>query len=124
MLALVILVVIVDNVFLANYQMDQVDMSKNQEKLIIRNIIEYPNGTLEVNMTNSGSVSVHIIRIWVISATSTAQPEPYEVNNVYLNSGQSGQATIYLPEDITVLTGGYTVKAVTERGNIAVYSTN
>ena len=44
--------------------------------------------------------------------------EQYDVD-IFINSGATKTYTRY---DVVLPTGDYTVKAVTERGNIAVYS--
>ena len=43
MLSLVLVVIIVGNVFIASYQMNQVDMDRNQENLALTNVASVPN---------------------------------------------------------------------------------
>ena len=64
---------------------------------------------------NKGSVTAHLVSLWVINSTSHQR---YDIN-VFINSGET---LSYLSTDIRLPDGQYTVKVVTERGNIAVYS--
>jgi hypothetical protein len=72
------------------------------------------NGT-RLTFLNSGSVTSHIVALWITNAT---QHQRYEAN-VYVNSGDS---VSYLRLDVYLPEKPYLVKVVTERGNIAVFS--
>ena len=64
---------------------------------------------------NDGGLTVHLVSLWINNATLH---QHYNIN-VFVNSAET---KTYLREDIPLPTGSYTVKVVTERGNMAVYS--
>jgi hypothetical protein len=64
---------------------------------------------------NTGSSTVHLTSLWVNNATSHQR---YEMN-VFINSGD---VTSTFFGDINLPNEPYVIKAVTERGNIAVFS--
>ncbi|MCW4017452.1 MAG: hypothetical protein NWF00_02015 [Candidatus Bathyarchaeota archaeon] len=71
-----------------------------------------------LSLRNSGSQSVHVVALWIIDSAAHIR---YDVD-LFLNSGES--AFYFFGDDITLPDGSYMVKLVTERGNIAVISTN
>ena len=71
-------------------------------------------GTI-LTFENGGSLTCHLVSIWVINSTVH---ERYDMS-VFVNSGDT---LSYSRMDIILPNGQYTVKVVTERGNIAVYS--
>jgi len=73
-----------------------------------------PTGTT-FTFENGGSLTCHLVSLWVINSTVH---EHYDMS-VFVNSGDT---LSYSRVDIILPNGQYTVKAVTERGNIAVYS--
>ncbi len=72
------------------------------------------NGAL-FTFQNKGSPTIHLVSIWVINSTKHRR---YNAD-VFVNSGE-----IFCCQrvDITLPIGQYTVKAVTERGNKAIYT--
>ena len=64
---------------------------------------------------NVGGLTVHLVSLWI---TNSTDHQRYELD-IYMNSAETES---YLRDDISLPTGGYTVKVVTERGNTAVYS--
>jgi len=66
---------------------------------------------------NEGSLTCHLVSLWVINSTVH---EHYDLS-VFINSGDN---LSYSRMDIILSTEQCTVKVVTERGNIAVYSEN
>jgi hypothetical protein len=64
---------------------------------------------------NGGSVTCHLVSLWIVNSTLHRR---YDMS-VFVNSGET---TYYLRADISLPTGQYMVKVVTERGNISVYS--
>lgn len=72
------------------------------------------NGTV-FNFINSGSRTAHIVSIWINNATVHKRFE----TDLFVNSGEIFS---YTRLDISLPTGQYTVKVVTERGNIGVYT--
>ena len=116
MLSLVLVVIIVGNVFIANFQMNQVDMNKNQENLSLTNAAS-TMGEVDLKLTNSSPETVHIVAVWVTSSTVHTR---YPVD-LFLNSGE---ATANLFENINLPSGNFVAKVVTERGNVAIYSSS
>jgi hypothetical protein len=71
----------------------------------------------EFTFENVGGFTVHVVSLWVIDETSHQR---YDVN-VFVNSAATKNHVLFgvmLPEE------SYTIKAVTERGNVAVFSSN
>jgi hypothetical protein len=112
-LSLVIILAIVSNVVLWNYEMNQLDWEKMRENVIITNV-ERLTGS-QFTFQNDGSLTAHLVSLWIINSTDHQQ---YDIS-VFVNSAET---KTYLLEDISLPTGSYTVKVVTERGNTAVYS--
>jgi hypothetical protein len=74
---------------------------------------EVDQGGALITFENTGSITSHVIGVWVNTATSHQRFEA----NLFINSGETwSQAfpSISLPD------GNYTVKVATERGNVAV----
>ena len=113
-LSLVIILAIVSNIVLWNYEMNQLDWEKMKENVIITNVENVTSGS-EFTFQNNGGLTVHLVSLWIINQTDHQR---YDIN-VFVNSAET---KTYLREDIPILTGIYTVKVVTERGNMAVYS--
>jgi hypothetical protein len=112
-LSLVIILAIVSNVVLWNYEMNQVDWEKMKENVIISNV-ERVTGS-QFTFENDGGLTVHLVSLWIINST---YHQHYDIS-VFVNSAETKN---YLRDDISLPTGNYTVKVVTERGNTAVYS--
>jgi Ni,Fe-hydrogenase I large subunit len=64
---------------------------------------------------NEGALTSHLVSLWIINSTNHQR---YDIN-VIVNSGETLN---YTRADISLPSGQYTVKVVTERGNTAVYS--
>jgi len=114
-LSLVIILAIVSNIVLWNYEMTQLDWEKMKENVAITNVEREtePSGS-QFTFQNSGGLTVHLVSLWIISPTDHQQ---YDVN-VFINSAE----TKTYEDNIPLPAGNYTVKVVTERGNTAVYS--
>ena len=112
-LSLVIILAIVSNIVLWNYEMNQVDWEKMKENVIISNV-ERVTGA-QFTFENNGGLTVHLVSLWIINSTDHQR---YDIS-VFVNSAETKN---YLRDDISLPTGNYTVKVVTERGNTAVYS--
>jgi hypothetical protein len=113
MLSLVLIAMIVGNVILWSYDMNQLDWEKMQEKITLVNVSVLANG-LQVELRNSSPLTAHVIAIWAANETSHQRFE----TNLYINSGEEisyVKAVDELPE------GNLSFKAVTERGNMAVF---
>jgi len=113
-LSLVIIMAIVSDIVLWNYEMTQVDWEKMRENAIITNVERITDGS-QFTFENNGGLTVHLVSLWIINSTDH---QHYDIN-VFVNSAETKN---YLREDISLPTGNYTVKVVTERGNKAVYS--
>lgn len=68
----------------------------------------------KLSLENTGSSTVHVTAIWVITAT---QHRRYSTD-FFLNSGAKGN---YLRNDISPPISNFTVRIVTERGNTAIF---
>jgi hypothetical protein len=64
---------------------------------------------------NEGSVTLHVVSLWIINSTLHQR---YDIDLIV----NSAETYSYIRADISLTRGFYTVKAVTERGNKAVYS--
>lgn len=113
MLSLVILVIIVENVVLWGYQMNQFDIKRMQEKVKIMNVVSN-NGTVTFTFKNDGPETTHLVDLWIDNATLHQR---YEMN-LYVNSGDT---VSYSLADVPLPNGSYTIRVVTERGTIAIY---
>jgi hypothetical protein len=115
MLSLVLVVIIVGNVVLWSYQMNQADLERGQETLTLANVTRLEPAGLSIELKNTGAISLHIVAVWISGPTEHQRNEA----NVFLNAGESAT---YNRTDIIVPPGAFLVKVVTERGNIAVFS--
>jgi hypothetical protein len=117
MLSLVILVIIVVNVVIWGYQMNQFDLERMREDVKITGVA-YVNGSSSlVNFTfeNEGSFTSHLVALWVDNSTAHQR---YDVS-IFVNAGDT---VTYSSADVSLPEKPYTVKIVTERGNVAIYS--
>ncbi|TET28130.1 MAG: hypothetical protein E3J73_01335 [Candidatus Bathyarchaeum sp.] len=115
-LSLVIILAIVSNIVLWNYEMNQMDWEKMKENVIITNVERVTYGS-QFTFENDGGLTVHLVSLWIINSTDHQR---YDIN-VFVNSAATKN---YLRDDVSLPTGSYTIKVVTERGNVAVYSGN
>ena len=115
MLSLVLVVIIVGNVVLWSYQMNQVDLERTQETLTLANVTRIEPTGLSIEVKNTGAISLHIVAVWVSDST---EHQRYDAD-VFLNAGESAT---YNRTDIIGPSGAFLAKIVTERGNIAVFS--
>jgi hypothetical protein len=67
------------------------------------------------NFKNDGTSTVHIVSIWIINATSHMRYD----ESLFINSGET---MVHIREDMPLPDGNFTVKVVTERGNMAVFT--
>jgi hypothetical protein len=114
-LSLVILVVVVENVVLWGYNMNQYDWERIHENLSILNVTSGSSGGCFFSFENDGPLTVQIVSIWVDNLTLHSH---YDVD-YFINSGMNASffnAAVNLPE------GQYLIKAVTSRGNISILS--
>ncbi|MDI6904893.1 MAG: hypothetical protein QMD13_05330, partial [Candidatus Bathyarchaeia archaeon] len=74
------------------------------------------NGTL-FTFKNEGSLTSHLVSLWINNST---HHQRYDMN-VFTNSGDTES---YIRNDIRLPNKPYTVKVVTERGNIAVFTSH
>jgi hypothetical protein len=64
---------------------------------------------------NKGALTCHLVSLWVNNST---HHQRYNIN-IFINSGDTES---YIRNDITLLNEKYQVKVITERGNIAVFT--
>jgi len=69
---------------------------------------------IRLDIKNSGATTAHIVSLWIINATRHIR---YDVD-FFINSGES---ETYIRVDIAPPAGNFTVKIVTERGNIDTF---
>ncbi|UCC58780.1 MAG: hypothetical protein JSW14_02390 [Candidatus Bathyarchaeum sp.] len=72
------------------------------------------NGT-QFTFRNDGALTIHLVSLWI---TNSTDHQRYDIS-IFVNSADTKN---YLRTDISLPTGSYSVKVVTERGNTAVYS--
>jgi Na+-transporting NADH:ubiquinone oxidoreductase subunit NqrC len=115
MLSLVLIVLIVGNVVLWSYQMNQVDLERMQENLEIADVKKaVPTGT-SIDIKNTGPSSIHIVAVWISTSTTHQR---YDAD-LFLNSGES---VTYIRADIKFPKDAFVAKVITGRGNVAVFS--
>ena len=115
MLSLVLIVLIVGNVVLWSYQMNQLDIDRMQETVTITDVEEHGSSGIQMDIKNTGPVSVHIVAVWITNSTSHQR---YDAD-LFLNSGEP---FTYIRDDIAFPEDAFVAKIVTERGNIAIFS--
>jgi hypothetical protein len=111
-LSLVILVIVTSNIILWSYEMNQLDWERMQESIEVR--ASTFSGGVRFTFSNEGPSTCHVICVWVINAT---RHERLEVD-VFINAGEVVNHT---RNDVNLPVSSYVIKAVTERGNIAIY---
>jgi len=109
MLSLILIVIIVANVVLLSYQMNQFDWERAQEKI---EIVDVQTGNF--TFSNEGPTTVHIVSLWIVSST---YHEHYDAD-FFVNSGEN---STYTRTDVALPAQDFLVKVVTEKGNLAVY---
>jgi hypothetical protein len=77
--------------------------------------LQPPSGGPYFIFKNSGTLTSHIVSLWVINSSLH---QHYDLS-IYLNSGQS---LVFYRDDISVPSGQYTIRIVTDRGNLAMFS--
>ena len=117
MLSLVLIVIIVGNVVLWSYQMNQLDLDRMQETAVLTDVSEHGSSGTRMDIENTGPLSVHIVAVWISTSTTHQR---YDADLV-LNSGES---VTYDRDDIEFPKDAFVAKVVTERGNIAIFSEN
>jgi len=79
--------------------------------LAVRAVI---NG-IEFTFQNEGSLTCHLVSLWINNATYHQRFDA----NIFINSGDTES---HIRSDITLPNKPYTVKVITERGNMAVFT--
>lgn len=92
---------------------DDIQTTVDVELLTLKVILK--NGTV-LTLKNEGSMPVHVIAIWVNNATVHKR---YNVD-LFLNPGEAPPS--FLMGNINLPNGDFTVRIVTERGNMAVFT--
>jgi len=94
--------------------MNQLDWEKMKESVAIVEVKRLSEGS-QFTFENTGGLTVHLVSLWVINSTL----HQHHDMSLFINAGET---ETYIREDILLPEGNYAIKAVTERGNIAVYS--
>jgi hypothetical protein len=76
--------------------------------------LQPPSGGPYFVFRNNGTLTSHIVSLWIINSSLH---QHYDVN-IYLNSGQD---LVFYRDDIDLPSGQYTVRIVTDKGNLAVF---
>jgi hypothetical protein len=71
-------------------------------------------GGTRFTFENEGSITSHLVSLWI---TNSTQHKHYDINLII----NSGQTLTYTRDDVSLPSGEYIVKVVTERGNMATY---
>jgi hypothetical protein len=114
MLSLVLVVIIVSNVILWSYQMNQFDWERMQENVEIVNITNSVSGTT-FTLQNKGSVTSHLVSLWVDNLTIHQR---YDMD-LFINAGDSVN---YTRPDISLVDNASIIKVTTERGTVSVFN--
>ncbi|MCJ7699597.1 hypothetical protein MUO56_05090, partial [Candidatus Bathyarchaeota archaeon] len=97
MLSLVLIVIVVDNIVLWDYQMNQLDWERMQEKIEITAAVS--EGTVSLfTIQNTGSQTAHLISLWILD-NSITNHQRYDLNT-FINAGdtfQLARSDIILP---------------------------
>jgi hypothetical protein len=109
MLSLILIVIIVANVVLLSYQMNQFDWERAQEKI---EIVDVQTGNF--TFSNEGPSTVHIVSLWIVNST---YHKHYDAD-LFVNSGEN---SMYVRTDVALPAQDFLLKVVTEKGNLAVY---
>jgi len=115
MLSLVLIVIIVGNVVLWSYQMNQLDIDRMQETVTITDVSKKGSSGTSMDIKNTGPLSLHIVAVWISTSTTHQR---YDAD-LFLNSGES---VTYIREDIDFPKNAFVAKVITGRGNVAVFS--
>jgi hypothetical protein len=116
MLSLVLVVIIVSNVILTSYQMNQFDWERMQENVEIVSVANTVDGTT-FTLQNKGSVTAHLVSLWVDSATIHQR---YDMN-LFINAGDSVNYTL---SDIGLVDNASIVKVITDRGTVSMFNSS
>ena len=115
---LVLMVAFVQEVYLTQVNMNQVDTERIQENITITSAYINSDGHLVFNVANRGSNTANLARLWIINQTDN-QHFHFPFSNYYVEPG----ATISNVTSVVLTLGqNYAIRVVTERGNIASYN--
>jgi hypothetical protein len=115
MLSLVLIVIIVGNVMLWNYQMNQIDWERGQEKIEITSVTFAPSNNIQITFKNTGSLLAHIVAVWISDSITHQRVS----KDTYLDLGQT---LTYEMNFALTMNRTYAIRVVTERGNMAIFS--
>jgi hypothetical protein len=115
MLSLFLVVIIVSNVILWSYQMNQFDWERMQENVEITNVTRISARALGavIALQNKGSVTAHLVSLWV---DSPLIHQRYDMD-LFINAGDSIN---YTRIDVSLDDNASLVKIITERGTASV----
>jgi archaellum component FlaF (FlaF/FlaG flagellin family) len=118
-LALAILMIaFAQEVYFTQSNMNQLDVERIQENIVINSAYTDSLNHLVVNMTNRGASTANIVRLWIVNQTDN-QHYTIAISNLYLEPGASSS---YVTSERLTQRQDYSIRIVTERGNIASYN--
>jgi hypothetical protein len=113
MLSLFLVVIIVSNVILWSYRMNQFDWERMQENVEITNVSAHARGGAVIALQNKGSVAAHLVSLWV---DSPLIHQKYDMD-LFINAGDSIN---YTRVDMSLDDNESLVKIITERGTTSM----
>jgi hypothetical protein len=114
MLSLVLVVIIVSNVILWSYQMNQFDWERMQENVEISYVTKINSSSWSITLQNKGSVTVHLVSLWVDSLTIHQR---YDMD-LFINAGDSIN---YTCTATNLVDNASIVKVITDRGTASLF---
>ncbi len=114
----VLMVAFMQETYQLQSNMNQLDVDRFQEKVVITSAYLDATGHLVLNVTNQGSVTTNLVRLWLINQTDNE----YNFTTFASNYIEPGAAFSHVT-NYTVTSGkSYSIRVVTEHGNIASYN--
>jgi len=86
-------------------------------KIIGVSVTNSSSETVNFAFENDGSYTCHLVALWIDNVTLHQR---YDMS-LYINAGDNAS---YSRTDVSLPAKPYTVKVITERGNVAVYGSN
>ena len=118
LLAMIVVVSLVQNIYIGNQYVSAEDRERLQEYLAIEQIYFDVNENLVVSVRNTGAVDSQLVAVWVDPTTSTNETQRFTVNKL-VGSDQTQDVVIDHTSlnALVSITDGFSVTLFTERGN-------
>lgn len=115
---IVLMAAFLTEVYQIQDRMQRLDNERLQEHVVITAAYLNSEEQLVLNVTNQGSVTAKLVRLWVINQTNN-EHFSFNFSNLYIAPGMS----VSNVTDVMLMSGkDYAVRVVTERGNVASYN--